>query len=173
MLEARIAHLELRANLRVACLDCQLLGCPAREFLADPDAENRAGRFVAPLAVESRGNHVGVAVRLNARVRLLVAKTMRSDRPAPMHADPMMLERRYPVQARRHVDQLRAEALPAERFARAQRDARAAVRGRNLSRDRYDGVHRLSRGWQSICGHCAGFFAASLDGRPSSNDHPN
>jgi hypothetical protein len=59
-------------------------------------------------------------------------------------AHPMMLKSRHPVQASRHIDQFRAEALPAEHLAGAQRDAGTTVR----LRYRCHGAHGVPRGWR-------------------------
>src|ERR1700744_3888765 len=117
MLKTRIAHLELRTELRIGGIQLELRDSLLSKIFTDPHAENRARRFIAPLAVESRRDHVGVAVRLKPRMTALVAQAARPDRRTDMHAYPVMFERRHPVQSRRDVNQFRTKALPAERFA--------------------------------------------------------
>jgi hypothetical protein len=154
MLKARIAHLELRTQPRFTRFQFQLLDGPLREVLADPHAENRAGCFIGPLPVDARGNHIGVAMRLNPRVAPLVAHATRLDRRADMHAHAMMLERRDPVQSGRHVDHLRTKTLPAERLAGTQYQAGTTVR----LQYRCHGIHCFPS-WMTanVCALCCVF----------------
>src|SRR5471032_3173286 len=73
MFDAWVAHLKLRRECHGAGIDAKIFGGALDKSGAQGDSQDAAIGVVFPFAVEPGWNEIGVAMRLNAAMRVAIA----------------------------------------------------------------------------------------------------